>query len=501
MYFLKNYHIIYHSVNCYPYNSNNDSFEEHTLFKHKITLVFNEQYCISVKILSLPNQDEIKNFLNKHTVLYLSSSINGLPSVTCLPFRTLNNNSGNPVIYLALSKESIEYNQLAFNRNCSLFVGSKEEGLKIFGKAKPVEFDQVKDLFADTNDFSAYVEIIPEQIDFEIGETKLQLMTGQPERTISLMKGNISSELKFWFRITRAPFFTATLMPILLGVVLAWVLTDNFSLLLMILTLVAGILIHSGTNLINDYFDQRTDQINDNFTPFSGGSRTIQLRLASQEKILMSAIVSFILGIGIVVMIDYYIQSIELLILMILGIFLAYFYTAGPLRLSHHGLGEISNFLGYGPILTLSAWVIQTKGAYSIQNILTVMYWSFIPGLMLMLILLINEFQDFDSDKAAGKKTLIVRIGKSKGRLVYNTVGIATFVLIGLGVLFNYQRAVFTVIALLGLILLFKTAKIIKNNLDKIQELLPANGLTVQNHLVTNLLLLVGFIITKLVIS
>ena len=76
----------------------------------------------------------------------------------------------------------------------------------------------------------------------------------------------------------RAPFFTATIVPILLGTAIAYNLNDTFSWFYFGLTLLGGLLLHAGANVINDYFDHKSqnDELNKEFIrPFTGGCRMI----------------------------------------------------------------------------------------------------------------------------------------------------------------------------------------------------------------------------------
>ena len=448
------------------------------------------------------NHREIANKLIKsNDELFISTSINGLPTGNILTYKHLSENDGLEKIYFKILKSDIAYNQILFNKNGSIVIGSEKENIKMFGKAIIIEDTEIRKIYEKNDVKYGFFSFKIENFLLETEEYQGQISSKSPILNQNQIFSNIVSEIKFWIRMTRAPFFTATIIPILLGIVLAWYLLGSFDLITALLTLLAGIFIHSGTNLINDFYDQRADNINDNFTPFNGGSRIIQLRLATQEKILFSAVVSFVLGIAIILGLTYVLDLPELLLLLIAGLFLAFFYSARPLQLSHHGLGEISNFLGYGPILTLSAWLIQTKGSYTLYQISVVLYWSFIPGLLLVLILIINEFQDYESDKNAGKKTIVVRIGKKNGKYLYTIINISTYLIILIGVLIVDTKTIFGTISLVGIVLFYKASKIINESKDTIIDLLPANALTVKNHLLTSLLLMSGFIVTKIVLS
>ncbi len=150
--------------------------------------------------------------------------------------------------------------------------------------------------------------------------------------------------------ITRAPFLTATLVPVLLAA--AWVgwryEPEPFPWLLFLSALVGAAALHVSANTFNDYFDwtSGTDAFNaDYFTPYSGGSRAVELGLISEGGLLNLAISSLIVSAVVAVPIIY-LHGAGVLAFGAAGAFLAYFYTAPPLRLSaRRGLGELSRHL------------------------------------------------------------------------------------------------------------------------------------------------------------
>jgi len=71
------------------------------------------------------------------------------------------------------------------------------------------------------------------------------------------------------------PFFTASVIPVILGASVAWSETGVFLPGLFALTLVAGMCLHAGTNVANDYFDHKSgdDEINVEFvSPFTAAA-------------------------------------------------------------------------------------------------------------------------------------------------------------------------------------------------------------------------------------
>ncbi len=71
-------------------------------------------------------------------------------------------------------------------------------------------------------------------------------------------------KLKLYLMELRAPFFTATIVPILLGTAIAFNLNYSINWLYFALTLLGGLLLHGGANVINDYFDHKSqnDKLN-----------------------------------------------------------------------------------------------------------------------------------------------------------------------------------------------------------------------------------------------
>ncbi|MDH3943109.1 MAG: PAS domain-containing protein, partial [Anaerolineae bacterium] len=159
---------------------------------------------------------------------------------------------------------------------------------------------------------------------------------------------NISLMTKIfsWLVITRAPFLTAMIVPIIIAA--AWVYTQGlaspFPTGLFWLSFFGGTFLHVAANTFNDYFDwtSGTDQANnDYFLPYSGGSRSIELGLINEKGLFRVATVSLLLSAAI----GAYIASVSglgIIAFGLFGAFSAYFYTAPPLRLAaRRGLGEL----------------------------------------------------------------------------------------------------------------------------------------------------------------
>jgi 1,4-dihydroxy-2-naphthoate polyprenyltransferase len=292
-----------------------------------------------------------------------------------------------------------------------------------------------------------------------------------------------------FLRATRLPFLSATFVPILLGIAVA-AYVNGFNWWLALLTLVGGAAIHLGVNVFNDVFDTQSgaDEANVNPTQFSGGSRVILYGLVSMRRMAMLASAFFAVGIGIGVLLAA-LRGWDLLWLGVAGALIGFFYTAPPLRLVHRGLGEVAVAVGFGPIMALGAYFVQAR-EYALEPALA----SIPVAILIALILYVNEVPDRLGDAASGKRTLPVRWSKEAVVRGYELAVVVTFALI---VVFAVTDLIVrpTLIALLAAPLALPVVRALRESYDQPYALMPAMGKNIQLHLVTGLLLVVGYVI------
>ena len=209
-------------------------------------------------------------------------------------------------------------------------------------------------------------------------------------------------------RATRLPFLVATWIPVLLGTAFA-AFNGFFDLSLFILTVLGASLAHLGVNTANDFFDHRhgADMINVTPTPYSGGSRVIQYGLVSPNQMLGTSVTSVALAAIIGLYLAFTRGFAEILLLIAVGTFLIFFYTASPIRLVYHGLGELAVGFAFGPLIVMGTYFAQAQ-AFSLQAVLA----SLPVGILVAMILYVNEIPDIRWDREAGKKTLPVLLDK-----------------------------------------------------------------------------------------
>jgi len=298
-------------------------------------------------------------------------------------------------------------------------------------------------------------------------------------------------------RALRAPFFTATLVPILLGSVMAW-RDGAFHWGYFLLTLVGAVAFHAATNVINDYGDHLSgnDEINTELTPFSGGSRVIQEHLLTPRQVLALALSCYAVGIAIGLYLAYA-RGMLILALGVVGFLLSALYTVPRWGLAYlgHGLGELAVGLGFGPLMVSGAYYVQT------QRVSPAVLWASLPvGLLIACVLYINEFPDYAADKAVDKRTLIVKLGRRGAVPGYIAIMVGVYLSVLVGVVVGMLPWT-ALVVFLTLPLAYRGIQGVRQFYDNTPQLIPTNALTIQVHLVTGLLLSLAFVLERLLLA
>jgi 1,4-dihydroxy-2-naphthoate octaprenyltransferase len=302
------------------------------------------------------------------------------------------------------------------------------------------------------------------------------------------------SKTKIWLAEMRAPFLTAAIVPVILGTCVAWASTGIFFLDIFLMTLIAGVFIHIGSNIANDYYDHKsgTDDTNVDFVrPFTGGSRMIQRGWMSPQEVFAEAIIFFMLGGGIGVYLAYT-RGIEVLILGIIGVGSGFFYTAPPFRFVSRGYGEVFIGLNFGVLMTLGAFFVQTQ----------VLSWEAVfpsipVAILITAVLYINEFPDHDADRDAGKRTIVVRLGRQRAAKGYVVLMTTVYLSILIPILFNLTDW-YTILGLATTPVAILGSRYALLHYDHPLPLTPAYASTVINHLFTGLFLSWSYIMIGL---
>ncbi len=217
------------------------------------------------------------------------------------------------------------------------------------------------------------------------------------------------SSMKTWMLAIRPKTLPAAVAPVLIGFSLAFREREHHYSVVFFAVLTA-LLIQVGTNLVNDYVDFKKGTDNEERR---GPVRVTQAGLVSAKG--MKKAMFFVLVLIVVSSIPLIVRGgVPILLIGVFSILSGILYTAGPYPLGYIGLGDIFVLLFFGPVATAGTYYVQTL-KFDITSVIA----GLGPGLLSVAILCVNNLRDVESDRKAGKNTLVVMFGKFFGRMEY----------------------------------------------------------------------------------
>ncbi len=296
------------------------------------------------------------------------------------------------------------------------------------------------------------------------------------------------SKGSIYFQAVRAFSFPASMVPCLLGAMLAFLAGGNVTWWLMPFIAISLLLLHAASNVTTDYddFNQGVDR-----EDTLGGSRVLVQNLLKPKEMLRFGLILFALAviIGIPIILQ---RGIIILILGFAGILGGYFYTAKPFSFKYHALGDIIIFLMYGPAIVAGTFYALT-GTFN----WTAVYCSIPLGFLITGILQANNLRDIIHDRQANIKTLATVFGGSfaKGEYLFLIVG--AYITVILLVIFKILSP-WSLIVLLSLPPAIKNINAIKGiKVEDTSKIAMLDAMTAQLTLLFGVLLSISLIITK----
>lgn len=255
-----------------------------------------------------------------------------------------------------------------------------------------------------------------------------------------------------WVKVFRdPPFYLVGVLPYALGVLLAARDGHATDPAVAVLGGVAVALIMAVTFLINEYFDYETDVVNVGYNKFSGGSRSLPEGLVERRHVLVAAAVCALVALVIGIVLQFVYQTGPLTLPFgFVAAALGYAYTGAPFRLIYRGLGEALIGVSVG-------WMPVFIGYYLVGGMPsgpTVHLMSLPIALSIVMVIVANEYPDYQSDLASGKMNIVARLGRERAAWVYTALGvafIASLVYIGFNFFEGWRRYLLAVPSLLAL--------------------------------------------------
>ncbi len=233
------------------------------------------------------------------------------------------------------------------------------------------------------------------------------------------------------WEIIRPFAYTASIVPVAAAGALAAV-DGRFAWPPFLAALFGSVLLHTGTNVINEIYDIR--QGIDTITSPRASHALLKGRMSERSAFglaFAAFAVAVLLGIWLIA-----VRGPVIVALGVAGLAGGYFYTAPPFQYKFHALGVPLVFLLMGPLMVLGGYFAVT-GTWSS----TALVISIPVGLLVAAILHGNEWRDISEDTRAGILTLSARVGRSWAHLSYVGLVLGAYIALGLAVAFRLVPA------------------------------------------------------------
>jgi 1,4-dihydroxy-2-naphthoate octaprenyltransferase len=232
---------------------------------------------------------------------------------------------------------------------------------------------------------------------------------------------------KIWVKTARPFSLTASVSPILVGTAVA-AYNGTFHIVYFLVTLCSSLFLQIGANYFNEYFDYRYGLD----TPQSLGASTVIFRQEmTARQVLAGGVGSFAIASALGLLLIYLVGP-AILVFGLVGMAIAYFYSARPFQFATRGLGDVLVYVAMGFLMTWGAYYVQIP------------HWSWLAfaasvpvGFLVTAILNMNNTRDYQDDLAVAKRTLPVRFGQAFGQQFHAFLLIGSYVAVTLFVLFR----------------------------------------------------------------
>ena len=292
--------------------------------------------------------------------------------------------------------------------------------------------------------------------------------------------------ISVWLRVIRVRFLLASIIAVSAGLAITWWNTSSITIFDAILTICGVLALHASVDLLNDYWDfKRGIDTTTHRTKMSGGSGVLPEGLLKPAQVYAAGITFLIIGTAIGI---YFVATDGVVIGIILAfaVISIYFYST---KIVDWGLAEVFVAIK-GSMIVMGTYFVQTSQITE-QSVLA----GIVIGVLSSLVLFITSFPDHDADKAKGRKTLVINLGKQKACTILWIFPAITYGITIIAVIFEIFP-VFCLIILSTVPLIIRSGLKLKQNYDKLTNLIPVMSSTLYFSRITGVLLVVGFLVS-----
>lgn len=291
--------------------------------------------------------------------------------------------------------------------------------------------------------------------------------------------------LSSWLRAIRIRFLLASVIAVSVGLAVSWWKFQQFDPFYALLTYVGVACLHASVDLLNDYWDYKRgiDKLTKR-TPFSGGTGVLPENLLRPSSVYAAGLTFLVIGTSIGIYFVF-IRGITIAIILAFAVIAIYFYSTS---IVNAGLGELFVAIK-GAMIVLGTFFVQMA-----QINAEPLYAGAIVGILSSSVLFVNSFPDHDADKAKGRKTLVIIMGREKASKFFTFFPSIVYALIAAGIILSILP-IYSLICVAAVPLAIRADRILKNEHDDVKALVPAMSSTVAFSRIAGAVLVLSFLI------
>jgi len=238
--------------------------------------------------------------------------------------------------------------------------------------------------------------------------------------------GEPVSRRRAWVIAARPQTLPAAIAPVVVGTGLA-AAHDLLAVGPAVAALLGAALIQIGTNFANDYYDAIKGV---DAPDREGFTRVTAAGLLAPETVRTAMIAAF----GAAILVGtylVYVGGLPILVVGLTSVAAGIAYTGGPYPLGYHGLGDLFVFLFFGVVAVTGTYYVQAAALLAAPLPLwlppdtlpmVAVVVSLPVATLSTAILVVNNVRDLEDDRAAGKRTLAVRLGYTWSRVEFGAL-------------------------------------------------------------------------------
>lgn len=303
------------------------------------------------------------------------------------------------------------------------------------------------------------------------------------------------NSLKAWILAARPKTLTGAAVPVMIGLALAYsdirnngdsvlavYYTDqSFNWAAAILCLLFAFVMQIDANFINDFFDfaKGTDNVETRLGPKRACAQGWVTLKAMKHAIAATTVIAAIIGLPLI-----FYGGIEMILVGLVCMIFCFLYTT---TLSYLGFGDLLVLIFFGIVPVCITYYLQV-GSVSWLSFMA----SVCCGLVVNSLLIVNNYRDRDTDREAGKMTLIVRIGDQASRMLYVACGALPCLA---GVVYCFMGKSLAFVLPIVFLVMHLTTYLKIRKIDKGRQLNECLGETARNIFIYGILITIGILI------